>query len=65
MKTTAVIAAVLAFLVGYVLLLGSFWTWLIMLAAGAVGKAEWGFVDLFPVGVLVSFVIGAVSRSGK
>lgn len=58
-------------LIGALIFLGAaFWTWLIMLAAGAMYHMDaldsaYGFWQLFPFGVIVSIALGALSKSNS
>ncbi len=66
-----VLAAFLVILLSAVIILmgASLWTWVLMLAIGAVAHATenpswaWGFWQVFPVGLLVALVMGAVARN--
>lgn len=66
MKALKAILLVLAVIVGVVVLLfagASFYAWLFMLAAGALGKTEWGFWTCFPAGALLAFISGSKGNS--
>lgn len=58
------VAAIVTLLLVTIVIVGAlFWTWIIMLVAGAIGLAHLGFVQLLPVGLLVALVLGALSKS--
>lgn len=64
MKKLGIVIAVIIGIAAVAFVGASLWTWLIMLAAGALGYAL-GFWTLFPAGLLLSFIISAVSGNNR
>lgn len=64
MKKLGIVIAVIIGIAAVVFIAATIWTWLIMLTAGALGHAL-GFWTLFPAGLLLSFIISAVSGNNR